>query len=102
MIKTFYRVKNKSRKRSTGRIMFAIRTDCYSESFDYFLTLVEEAKKDFPNLEPKDIMVREYGGISIRGIRGIEFSFNPPVKGSTKSVAIPNGYERTEIVHNIK
>ena len=79
-----------------------LRTDMHDNSLDYFLQLFAEAIKDFPNLKAKDVICQEYGGDTVRGIRGIEFDFYPPQKGSTKTVKIPKGYTNNFIIYPIK
>jgi hypothetical protein len=102
IFKTYYKFQNGVRKRNTGKILFILRTDLYDNSLDYFLQLFAEAKKDFPNLTQKDVICREYGGRTVSGLRGIEFYFDPPKKGSTKTVKIPKGYEDNYIIYPIK
>ena len=99
IFKTYYKYKHDKSKRNTGRVLFILRTDLYDDSLDYFLKLFKEAKKDFPNLKPEDIMCQEYGGDTIKGLRGIEFIFDAPVKGSSKSVKIPKGYVDNIIIY---
>lgn len=61
-----------------GEIFVSIRATLYSSSIGYFLRLLEEAKKDFPDIrfDPEDVEAVEYGGDTHKGQRGIEFSVN--------------------------
>ena len=102
IFKTYYKFKHRKSKKNTGKVLFMLRTDFYDNSLDYFLKLFEDAKKDFPDLKAEDITCQEYGGDTIKGLRGIEFDFDPPVKGSTKSVEIPKEYSDNFIIYPIK
>lgn len=59
-----------------SRFTFLIRTNCYSSMLDHFLWLLEEAKKDFPELKPEDVEIKEYGGRSFAGTFGIEWTMD--------------------------
>ena len=66
-------------------IHFTVRTTLYDDSVQYWLDLVEIAKKDFSELNLSEVKSIIYGGCSYKGTRGIEFPLNKPVK-------IPDGY----------
>lgn len=51
----------------------AILTDDYSNNLQRILDLFKEAQKDFPQLEPSDVKVVQYGGNRIKRIFGLEF-----------------------------
>lgn len=102
IFKTYYKFKHQKSKKNTGKILFILRTDYYNNTLDYFLQLFVEAKKDFPDLKATDVSCREYGGDTIKGLRGIEFYFDAPTKGSSKTVKIPKGYENNFIIYPIK
>lgn len=51
-----------------------VRTRTYAESLAYFDELFAEAQKDFPALMRSDVSVKHYGGDSIKGTYGIEFT----------------------------
>lgn len=53
---------------------YLVRTKCYGSSFEFIKSLVEEAKKDFPDLIESQIIVQKYRGNKIKGIYGIEFT----------------------------
>ncbi len=89
IIKQYFQLKS-------GFVLFILRTNLYSESLQYFLTLFEEAKKDFPDIKAKDIAATEYDGDTIRGTRGIEFRIKP--KGKAK-VKIPKEYKKAIIIY---
>ncbi len=100
IFKTYYKFKREGKE--TGEILFILRTDLYDNSLDYFLKLFAEAKKDFPHLEAKNVICREYGGDTISGTRGIEFGRSPFLKNSKKTVKIPKGYKNNYIIYPIK
>jgi hypothetical protein len=50
-----------------------IRTNCYGKSLEFITGLYEEAKKDFPDLQPSDVNVVYYAGKSYARTYGIEF-----------------------------
>lgn len=61
-----------------------IRSLRYGSSIGYFNKLVEQAKKDFPNINVESIEVVQYGGRHYARTYGIEFSVKPneyPLKG---------------------
>lgn len=60
----------------------ALRTSTYNCSLDYFDTLYEEAKKDFPELNKEDVSIVKYGGERCNHMYGIEFV----------TVGAPTGY----------
>lgn len=72
-------------KETTGK-HGVIRTNTYAHSISYFMELVREAKRDFPNLEDKDIIVSHYAGRRYRNTFGIEF----PIQDAT----IPETYHK--------
>lgn len=51
-----------------------VRTDTYSSTIAFFLRLLEEAQRDFPGLDPKEIEVVHYAGRRYAGTFGIEFA----------------------------
>lgn len=51
----------------------AIRADSYNNDLQHISNLFEEAKKDFPQLEPSNVKVVQYGGRHIKRIFGLEF-----------------------------
>lgn len=53
---------------------FIIRTDTYQHSLDYFDTLFQEAKKDFPFLNRRNAEVVHFSGSRYRRTFGIKFS----------------------------
>jgi len=53
---------------------YLVRTNCYGSSFEFIKNLVEEAKKDFPDLMESQIIVQKYRGDRLKGIYGIEFT----------------------------
>lgn len=55
-------------------IHYVVRTQCYGSSFKFISSLVEEAKKDFPDLVDDQIIIQKYRGDRIKGIYGIEFT----------------------------
>lgn len=50
-----------------------LRTDTYCSTVAHFNMLMEEAKKDFPDLDPIGVEVKQYGGIFYKRTFGIEF-----------------------------
>ena len=50
-----------------------IRTDTYARSIDHVLRLFEELKKDFPEINPREVNVVEYAGSNYAGTLGLEF-----------------------------
>jgi len=54
-----------------------IREDNYASGLDKFIRLFEEAKKDFPLLEIKNVRVIHYGGMRYSGTFGLEFKIDP-------------------------
>ena len=94
--KRYYKFKRNNR--NTGNIQFSLRTDFYDNSLDYYQKLFAEAQKDFPNLKPEDVKCRVYDGDTYKGLRGIDFNFPAPNKGSVKTVNIPKGYENNHII----
>ncbi|MDO8599326.1 MAG: hypothetical protein Q7S02_04410 [bacterium] len=59
--------------RGDGMSHCVIRTDTYASSVAHFQLLLEEARRDFPALEPKDAEVIHYAGRRYSGTFGIEF-----------------------------
>ena len=55
-------------------MFFSIRTKYYDNSILYYMELLDELKKDFPDIviNPKHVKALEYGGNTYRGQRGIE------------------------------
>ena len=51
-----------------------IRTDTYAHSYDFIQQLFECAKRDFPELDPKQVEVVEFAGRRYARTYGIEFS----------------------------
>jgi len=51
-----------------------IRTKTYANNLQHFIELFEEAKKDFPQLEPGSVEIVQYGGQDIKRMFGIEFN----------------------------
>ena len=62
----------KENQKGTKRL--CIRTNSYANSLKHFNMLYDEAKKDFPSLETKDIEIMHYGGMRIKYTYGIEFA----------------------------
>lgn len=50
-----------------------IRTDTYSSTIAFFMRLFEEAQRDFPGLDPKEVEVVHYAGRRYAGTFGVEF-----------------------------
>jgi hypothetical protein len=50
-----------------------LRTKTYAKTLGYFVELFNEAKKDFPQLDPDNVQVVKYGGRYYKGTMGIEF-----------------------------
>lgn len=63
-----------------------IRTNCYGSSFEFISGLVQEAKKDFPELEDKDIEIVKFAGQHYARTFGIEFY--------VKTTEIPEEYSK--------
>lgn len=73
-----------------------LRSNTYASNLQYFLNLLDEARKDFPqiDLKPEDIEIVHYGGRHYRRTFGIEFR-------NDKEVEVPEEYFRnrkTELV----
>lgn len=51
-----------------------IRTTTYAHSLLHFQELFDIAKKDFPNLDSKDVSITKYAGKRYKGTFGIEFT----------------------------
>jgi len=69
-------------------MFFSIRTKFYDNSVLYFMELLDELRKDFPDIviNPKHVEALEYGGDTYRGQRGIEIKL-------PDDVLIPADYE---------
>ena len=68
-------------------IIFTVRTKLYDDNVQYWLDLVEIAKKDFPQLTLDRVKSVMYGGDCYRRTKGIEFSLNV-----LATIKIPEGY----------
>lgn len=51
-----------------------VRSELYSKRVSHILTLVAEAKKDFPSLSDDDMEVVYYGGDRYKRTYGVEFN----------------------------
>lgn len=65
-----------------------LRTNTYANTLQHINMLVEEAKKDFPNLLDESIVIVKYAGISYARTYGIEFNI---IQFHLSEV--PNGYD---------
>jgi len=63
-----------------------IHSNHYECSLEHILNMVNELKKDFPNIKDEDIKIQKYGGNRIKGITFVEVFFTTKVK-------IPEGYQ---------
>ena len=62
-----------------------IRTNLYSRTLNYIRMLMEELAKDYSeDLRSDNVYIVVYGGDSVKGIMGIEFSTTTPSKNYTK------------------
>ena len=59
---------------NSDTVKVVVKTRSTSFKLSHYLSLFEEAKKDFPHLTIKDIDAVEYAGNKYRGQRGIEFN----------------------------
>ena len=50
-----------------------IRTETYTNTLEHFENLFTEAKKDFPELESKDVSIVQFGGEYFKNMFGIVF-----------------------------
>ena len=66
-----------------------IRTNCYGSSLAFLEELFAEAKKDFPDLQSCDVVVRYYGGPSYSRTFGLEFA---------APSEFPDGYCKSELL----
>ena len=62
-----------------------LRTEHYTKKLGYILMLFFEARKDFPNLHPKDVEVICYAGRRYSKTYGIEFE-------KPKGTIVPDNY----------
>src|SRR6266478_2393917 len=76
------------------RACVQIRGNAYSCKFDNIKNMVDELKKDFPELTDGDISVQKYGGQRIRGISFVE-AYLP------KETKMPDGYEEIRETESI-
>jgi hypothetical protein len=53
-----------------------ITSRSYNDTMEYFHFLMEVARKDFPELTDKDVMVKRYAGRFRKGMFGIEFQID--------------------------
>jgi len=52
---------------------YVIRTNTYGHTWEYFNTLVNEAKKDYPTLNENEVEIVQYAGEHYKRTYGIEF-----------------------------
>ena len=69
-----------------------VRSNCYGSSIEWLNKLFEEAKKDFPHLEPMNAEVKYYGGSSYKRTYGIEFGYDGEC---------PDGYSQIQELENV-
>lgn len=72
-----------------------IHANHYSCSMEHILEMVNELKKDFPELTDKDIQVQKYGGKRVKGITFVEAFFD-------RKMSVPIGYEEIKEIEYIK
>lgn len=60
-------------KETTPEHYCVIRTNTYTSNIEFLNSLLAFAQKDFPNLNPRDVSVKCYGGIRYKRTFGIEF-----------------------------
>lgn len=63
-----------------------IRANTYDSRLCHFLMLLEEARKDFPDLKPENVEVKYYAGQSYKRTFGIEFRVEGDVPDSYSSI----------------
>jgi hypothetical protein len=63
-----------------------LRTDTYGCSFELIRELFDEARRDFPELEAKDVEVVLYAGTRYAHTLGIEFRTNGPVPATYSEI----------------
>jgi hypothetical protein len=61
------------RKSPDAPTRIVVRMDNYGHRLSDFLTLWQQAKKDFPTLTESDVEIVHYGGRYIKGYFGLEF-----------------------------
>lgn len=66
-----------------------IRGNHYHDGLNWILEMFEEAKRDIPTLTHGDISVVKYGGDTIKGIIGIEFSIDISILGYETIARMP-------------
>jgi len=71
-----------------------VRTNTCDHNLDFFLKLFDQAKKDFPDLEPGNIEIVHYSRLQIAHSFGIEFSVNG-------AGPVPKCYERIDVLEPI-
>jgi hypothetical protein len=64
-----------------------IHSKNYNSKLPYILSLVEEARKDFPFLTDQEVQLIHLGGRRYKGMFGIEFSV-------PSNTIIPNDYQQ--------
>ena len=52
---------------------YEIRTNTYVHTWEYFNTLINEAKKDYPTLKENEVEIVQFAGECYKRTYGIEF-----------------------------
>ncbi len=76
------------REYSTYAKICVIRTNIYGSQLSHFMNLFNEAKKDFPDLKPEEVDIKQFGGRRYKRTFGIEFD--------RPEESVPETYNRIE------